>query len=83
MKSASAITGKSDLKERMAQFRPESSASENEGFVQGIKNQKVLPMEMLLFNKTPHQNSNLEANQFSGLVPAELGNVFNLQALVL
>ncbi|KAI5432920.1 hypothetical protein KIW84_020295 [Lathyrus oleraceus] len=31
----------------------------------------------------PHQNSNLEANQFSGLVPAELGNLFNLQASVL
>ncbi|CAL5193833.1 unnamed protein product [Lathyrus oleraceus] len=38
----SATTGKSDLKERMAKFRSESSASENEGLVRGIKKQKNL-----------------------------------------
>ncbi|CAK8543630.1 unnamed protein product [Lathyrus sativus] len=32
--------GKSDLKERMAQFRSESSASENEGLVRDLKSEK-------------------------------------------
>ncbi|XP_058761913.1 BRCA1-associated RING domain protein 1 isoform X2 [Vicia villosa] len=58
----SATTGKSELKEKMAQFRSESSASENEGLRRDMKKQKNLPNgDAIIQQSTSYHNKPVDS----------------------
>lgn len=67
-------TGKSNLNERMAQFRSESSASENEGLMRDLKRQKILTNgDGVIQHCTTHHNKLVDSHCDSLKIEKDLG----------